>query len=262
MLIFMVKYNVLREAGLNENECKIYQRLLEYGELTPPKLAILTGLTRQNTYMVLKSLAQKDLIEEFEKQKKLTYRPQHPQKLVDFVSAKKREGEMAEEAIKANLPILANLYNLSNYKPSISYFEGMEGIKTIHEEALRSKPEEIMVFQSIYDQQRLGRYLESYVRRRGDKGIRARMISPRKGAKGEIENEPHLNRMTKYIPDGLFQTSAEISFSDNLVAFITYQKKIGGFVITSKEVSKTLRVIFEMVWAADYSNVQRPSSII
>lgn len=250
----MQKISVLREAGLNENECKIYQRLLEYGELSPPKLALLTGLTRQNTYAVLKTLNQKDLIEEVVKQKKLAYKPLHPNKLVDLVSAKKREAEMAEEAIKANLPIFANLFNLSNYRTSVSYFEGLNGVKAIYEDALRDKPEEIMIFQSTYDEKIMGRYLQGYLRRRAEKGIVARMISPREGANGEIVDEPNLKRQIKYIPSTLFQTSAEISFSKNLVAFITYKKKLHGFVITSGEVTKTLKVIFDLIWAADYTH--------
>ncbi|HUD03324.1 MAG TPA: helix-turn-helix domain-containing protein [Patescibacteria group bacterium] len=64
IILFMIKNTFLEQVGLNQSEIKIYKRLLDYGELTPPRLAMLTGLTRQNTYAALKTLVNKQLIED------------------------------------------------------------------------------------------------------------------------------------------------------------------------------------------------------
>lgn len=249
----MLKDSIFLNIGLTENETKAYRRLLEYGELSPSDLAKLTGITRQNTYTVLKSLDKKGLIEVIDRRKKLAYRSLHPQKLSDYIVNQKLDIEVAENTLNASMPALKGLFNLSNSKTSVSYFEGIEGIKTILEDALRDKPKEVMVFQSIYDQKRLGKYLESYVRRRAFAGIKTRMISPSKNVNGQILNEKSLNRKTKYIPEEHFSLGAEVSFSENLVVILSLEKKIFGTVITSREVARSFKTIFDLIWNTDYS---------
>ena len=249
----MIKESLFEQSGLNQSEVKIYKRLLEYGELTPPRLSELTGLARQNTYAALKTLANKQLIEVITRRKKLTYQVQHPNKLVELVNKQIDETKMVQKSLTANLPELISLFNLTSSKPGIVYFEGLVNIKKIYSDWLRVKPDEILVLSSSHDFEKLGHdYLIRHNKRRASSGTKLRIISQAKGFKGIEHIDKQLLLQRKYIPDEIFHLDTEVAIGNDQVSFITFDKKLTGFVITSKEVAQTLRTIFESLWQAEY----------
>lgn len=248
----MIKESLLEQSGLNQSEVKIYKRLLEYGELTPPRLSELTGLTRQNTYAALRTLASKQLIEQIPRRKNLTYQAQHPNKLVEFVDKQIDETKIVQKSLTANLSELVSLYNLSNSKPGIAYFEGLENVKKIYLDVLRAKPDEVLVFRSTHDDEKLGNFLIDIKRRRALNGTKTRMISQTVVTNEKIQEDKKLLIQRKYVPDEVFHLDTEVAITSSQVSFITFDKKVNGFVITSKELAQTLRTIFESLWLAKF----------
>ncbi len=247
-----MKSTLLEQAGLNKNEAEIYRLVLEHGEMVPPTVAELSGVTRQNAYAILKSLVQKELLEEIEKKKKLTYRPLHPNALVEYAKRRREEQEVTERALEAALPELAGIFNLSTNKPGVSYFEGVKGVKKIYESTLKEKPEEILVFRSAKDTSRLGLYIGGYAKRRARLGIKSRIISPTPLKSNTKATDKELLRERKHLPESIFGLSTEIDIYNDQVAFIAFDKKLLGFVVSGKDVAQTMRNIFELVWKAKY----------
>ncbi len=239
---------MLLQAGLTPNEAKVYNLLIEHGELTPPRITELSNISRQNSYAVLKSLIKKDLVEEIDRKKKLTYYPKHPQKLVEYMEGQRKEMEMAEKVVSAAIPSLASLFQFSSGKPGITYFEGIDGIKKIQEGILKERPKEVCVFRSIYDKQKLDKFLTGFIKREATLGIKTRIISPKIVTPEVLEKDKRYNRERKYVPEELFKLETQISVYNDQTAFFTYGKKLMGFVISSKDVAQTLRTIFELVW--------------
>jgi len=248
----MIKDSLFEEIGLNHSEIKIYKRLLEYGELSPPRLSELTGLTRQNAYAALRTLSNKELIDEDRRKKKLTYRPVHPGKLNELVDRKIDESREVHRSLQSFLPELEGMYFLSGNKPGITYFEGLNGVKRIYEDILKDKPNQVQVFRSVYDKERLDKYLTWYIKRQLAAGIETRIISPKLVTDDLIEKDKKLNRARKYVPESLFRINTQIMIYNNNIAFITLEKKLMGFVISSKDVAQTLRTIFETLWVAKF----------
>lgn len=252
-----MKSSIFEEVGLNEKEAIAYNLLLEHGQLTPPRLAEITDVTRQNAYAILKSLVSKELIEEITIRKKLTYRLLHPFALVRFTEDKKAEAETSEKIAKSALPELTSLFHLATNKPGVSFFEGVEGVKKIYEDVLKEKPEEVLVLRSILDERKLDKYLLGFTKRRSLYGINTRIISPKKVTK-ELEREDIvLKRQRKYIPEDLFKLSTEVSIYNDQVAFIAFEQKLMGFVVSSKDVAQTFRTIFELIWRSEFSSRQK-----
>jgi sugar-specific transcriptional regulator TrmB len=247
-----MKQNLLEQAGLNKNEANVYQIVLEHGEIAPPRVAEISGLSRQNGYAVLKSLTQKELIEELDKRKKLVYRPLPPQSLLEYTEKRKKTAELAEKALQSALPELTSLFNLSTNRPGITYFEGVNGIKKIYEDTLKEKPEEILVFRSALDLEKLGPFIEGYTKRRARLNIKTRIISPMQGSAEVKALDASLLKTRKYIPESLFKLNTEIDIYRDQVAFIAFDKKVMGFVVSSKDIAQTLTVLFELIWKAKY----------
>lgn len=248
----MIKESLLQQAGLNDSEVKVYKRLIKYGELTPPKLSELTGISRQNTYATLKTLSGKELIEVIPRRKKLTYQIQHPNQLLVLVDNQINQAKIVQKSIKANLPELISMFSLSSNKPGIVYFDGLESIKNIYLDVLRMKPTESYVFRSTHDDEKLGAFLINFKKRRALNGTKTKMISQTKVTKEKIKEDKQWLIERKYVPDEIFHLDTEIAINGNQVSFVTFDRQIKGFVITSKEVAQTLRIIFESLWAADF----------
>jgi sugar-specific transcriptional regulator TrmB len=124
-----MRKDLLEDVGLNKNEAIIYRTLLENGEMLPSELTEKTPVMRQNVYAVLKSLVKKGLIEQIEHRKKLVYRAEHPQKLLDFVESQKAEIQKNENLVESMIPEMISDFNLAQNKPGVVYYEGLEGIK-------------------------------------------------------------------------------------------------------------------------------------
>lgn len=249
---FMIKESLLEQSGLNQSEVKIYKRLLEYGELTPPRLSELTGLARQNTYAALKTLVGKDLIEDITNKKTLRYRLLHPNKLKDLIDKQINDKVTIQKSLQASLPELSSQYFLSSNKPGITYFEGLDGIRKIFEDILKSKPDEVQIFRSVFDEIRLDKYLPVYVERQKNAIKLTRIISPSVVTPERLQEDKRLNRLRKYIPEELFKINTQIEIYNDNVAFMTYGKRPMGFVISSKDVAASLKTVFELVWQSDF----------
>ena len=86
------------------------------------------------------------------------------------------------------------------------------------------------------------------MKRRTKIGIKTRIISPTKVSSDIKTEDLGLNRIRKYIPESIFHLNTQVSIYNDQVAFIAFEKKLMGFVISSKDVAQTLRTIFEIVW--------------
>lgn len=248
-----MKQNLLEQAGLNKNEAQVYQLVLEHGEITPPQVAEITGITRQNAYAVLKSLMQKELVEEIERKKKLAYKPLPPEAIASYTEKKTREAEMAEKAILSALPEFQSLFNLTSTKPGISYFEGIEGIQKIYEDTLRVG-EPIYAFLSPQEvDPRLRIWLDrNYARRRKAANIPAQVIVSQESKYSQYTDEDKDNlRETKIVKSSLFPINIEINIYGNKVAFINFheKEKLAGFVVEGKLIAEAMRSIFQICWA-------------
>lgn len=246
-----MKLDILEKIGLNANESYIYNILLTNGEMSAPDITEKAHLklTRQNTYAVLKSLVKRGLVEEFDKRKKLTYRLEHPQKLLDVLDEEKKALEENERMVESILPEIISDYNLAHNKPGVVYYEGIEGIKKIYEDTLREKPEEILVFRSPFEEEKLGQYIFGYMKRRATLGIKTKIISPTKPSKETLAEDKTQLKERKYIKKEIFSLYTEIDIYKNKVAFMTFGKKTMGFIVESPEVSGSMATIFNLIWA-------------
>lgn len=240
-------YNQLATIDISPAERAAYEALLTHGPLAPPSLAKIARLTRVNSYAALKGLSQKGLATEKEIKKKLVYTPEPPTKLSDLARAKEAQAKADSLALEALIPSLMNQFALVSGKPGISHYEGLDGIKQIYEDTLRSPGYgESLVMRSIYDSKEIEPYILDYVRRRAKLGIRNRTLTPYFKSSRDDEE---LLRLRRFLPKEKFSLPTEISIYGDKVSLISLRKDLIGTVIQSKDVAETFRIIFEVLWA-------------
>ena len=134
----------LQNAGLSENEAKIYLATLELGQTSVSRIARQAGIKRTTVYLSLESLMAKGLISAIKKDNKTHYYAEDPRDLERIMEERKKE-------ISNLIPQLLAFTNLIDNKPEIRYFEGEEGIKEVLMKTVeRPNQEVLMMFSESY----------------------------------------------------------------------------------------------------------------
>lgn len=241
---------LLEEVGLTRNEARAYESLLTDGEATPPAIANRINISRENSYYVLNSLVKLGLAEKKEKGKKLLYTPLSPEKIKDLLEEQKQRFTEKEKSINAIIPELNNLFSMRTDKPSVSYFEGIKGIKQLYKDALSlPNPGEMLVFRSPRDQEVLGiDWIKEDNKKLFLAGIKIRLISPKSaGPLFESIGSIKLDRRVKFASDSL-NLPTEITVYKDRVSFVPYRKDKMSTLIISKDYADTMRQIFNYIW--------------
>lgn len=235
--------DILEQFGLTQRQARVYLATLELGESTIQNIAKQADIERTGTYHLIDSLIQAGLVSCIIKKKKNYYSAREPEVISNIAKSRAK-------LIDQYLPEFKALYNLSDSKPKVRLFEGMEGIKTIFERTLDlKKGEEILAFSSFNIAHRyISEWGHDYVKRRAAKGIFARDITEDSlEAKEHQSRDKEELRETRMVPKDRFPFTNEINIYRNIVIIISYREMI-GLVIESEDIAKMLKTIFELSW--------------
>ncbi len=239
----------LQKLGLNEKEVKVYLAALELGYSSAQDMAKKAGINRATTYFIIEGLIKKGLMTQIEKGKKTYFAAEDPRGLEVVIQKKIKEAEDMKNTFKEILPQLESVYNLSAEKPSIRYYEGLDGLKVMRSEFLQIATKEVLGFTAL-DQ--LFKYFpsheEEHSKKRIDKKIKSRVIYTY--SKGPIEGATNksLLREARYIPVDKFKFTSDISIYEDRISMTFLKEKLGGVIIESKELADMMRAIFELAW--------------
>jgi sugar-specific transcriptional regulator TrmB len=245
---------MLEKLGLDIYEARVYLALLELGPSLVTKISQKADINRTTSYDILQRLLKYGLIRkasgEGAKQK---YSAEPPEKLVKFLDKRKSLYEDRIEEAKVLLPQLKLLYK-TKARPVIKFFEGVEGVKEIYEETLKSK-EEILSCINIdgWDVDEFRDWGKSYNKKRTQLKIPERILALKtpKGVKW-LENYPTTLKYTSYrwLPKEKFPFFfAEINiYEDKLVIALLKKPNYMGIMIQSQELVNVLKALYELAW--------------
>jgi len=243
--------NLGKEAGLSQNEVKVYLANLDLGPSPVQKIAQKASLSRMACYTILESLLSKGLVSHFIKGKKRYWAASNPDRLLELSREKERKLDQEKDQIRQFLPELKSIYNLAGKKPEVRFYEGVEGLKAIYEDTLSSR-EDFLVYSSLADVDRLipdQKFWSRYIKKRVSLGIRAKGICPRsKEALKLTKTDKQELREIRFLPEGEDLGPTETYIYDDKVAMLSFSGEIVGVVIENKEFAETQRKIFERIW--------------
>ncbi len=169
----------LGQLECNEREAEIYLQSLSLGASSIQDLARSLKMNRITVHSAAEQLIEKGLLFESRKGKKRLIAATEPEAFRAILQRKRNALRVAEQNLDYTIGLLAKLRPESASKPSIKFYEGLDGFKKMIEETLETAGE-ILIWQNV------GRltefvetdYLEDCVRRRSEKGIASRLIFP------------------------------------------------------------------------------------
>ncbi len=129
---------ILEGIGLSPNEAKIYETLVEYGELGVSEIAVRSQIHRRNAYDAIRRLIDKGLCFEIFSSKENLYNAVDPGKLLELTEEKRR-------TVEDILPELTKKFSHRLVKEEAFIYRGLEGQKNVWRDALRVGKENFFI---------------------------------------------------------------------------------------------------------------------
>lgn len=254
--------NYFDQLDLSQNHGKLYLALLELGRATYKELAERSKIPRSSCYEYMPDLIELGLVSQTVEDKKRFLIPEDPKKLEQLVLEKDKEWQKAKEVFASQLPKLGSLYGALYKKPTVKFYQGVEGIKTILDLTLES-PEEILVLCQGKEAKHLSQddsqYLVEYFEAFSEKECRSREIVEDRGAARDYQlkyqTKLHQIRISPPI------SRKEISHIDKFiwedqVAVIFYGEE-RAIYIQDKAMAANEKISFEVMWKSVEKGVFR-----
>lgn len=234
----------LAELGLEKNKGAVYLATLEIGKGSVIEIAKKVGLPRTTVHEILQHLLALGLVNFTVHGKRRIYIAERPEKLKSLLNEKNR-------ILQSILPELGVRFNsISGTKPRVSYYEGLNGIKTVFDDTLTVTDKLLIGVLSMEDLYQVPgkEYMDEYVKRRVSNGIKLKVI--RSDVKEVEEIWPSSNdekRELHYAPQG-FVFPMTVYLYDNKVSIISTKKENFGMIVESADLYQTMKNFFEIVW--------------
>ncbi len=232
----------LINAGLSENEAKVYLAALELGETSVYRLAKKSGVKRTTTYLAVESLKEKGLISAFQKNGVTICYAENPKKLTDMLENKKK-------ALDKVMPELLAFTNLIDKKPKIKYFEGKESYKEVFNDVLKYPNTEMLgtFNEKFWDYENF--FTGYFMPKRKEKKIWARILFQDNPDLRNLKREEQTHFFqSKLVPGDKFKVEIEmVVYGNNKVGFVSYDEEM-AIIIESQKIYNTQKSFFETIW--------------
>ena len=135
--------DILTGLGLTNEEATLYQALLDHGTQSAAALSKSSGIQRTYIYKIGKALSDRHLITMQRVKATTLFSPLSPDNLMIQAENQKQQASQAESALESLLPDLRTKYQSNEAKPTVTFFEGKEGIKKIFQDIYAPKNEPV-----------------------------------------------------------------------------------------------------------------------
>jgi len=224
---------ILKQAGLTQNEAIVYKTLLELGPSLAGQISRKSGLHRRSVYDTTEMLIKKGLIGYILKNNRRLFQVSSPKRFLELIKEKEKE-------IEEIIPEMLSFYEKTKEKEETNFYKGKQGLKTVFEEQLESK--EILILgasESAFDI--LPFYFRWYDLARKKKKIKVRIISPDKLKKIPLAE-------IRLLPQKYSSPLAVNIYGDKVAIILWSKENPIAIVIKNEEISSGYKKYFELIW--------------
>jgi len=252
--------NILKQAGLSEEQAITYEALLEKGPQKASTLATWTGVKRGLTYKILEQLENMGLVE-----KKggtgtvAVFYPNHPSLLLDKMDRDKKNLDIAKEVVMAGVGSLSSKYNMIAGKPNVRFYEGVEAIEKITND-YPEKDTEIRQWIDISSAlEHIKDATVSYLYKRVKKNISKRMLVSDSSQNREYAKKG--SALTEFkITKSKLPTAIQV-YDDTVSMLTLSNEKQIGLLIEDPSLAETMKSIFDELWEKAETTPTLPPSL-
>ena len=237
---------IFRSLGLTANETKVYLTLLDLGTAQAGQITEKSGIHRRNVYDSISRLMEKGLISFVIVNNKKLFSPVNPKRFLEIIDEKKFELEDLKNDFGKIIPELELRTSLQE-KHDVRFFKGVEGMKTVFEDIIRTGKDYIGYGPGHQLEKILKHYFKHFVNKRVKSKIRIRLIYDEISRK-LVKKNP-LSEL-RYIPQQFSSHAALRIYGDKVALLLMSEEEPLAIVIKNKPIADGYRKYFEVMWKA------------
>lgn len=242
----MPQYRIFRSLGLTENESRVYLTLLNLGTAQAGQITEKSGIHRRNVYDAIARLMEKGLVSFVTVNNKKLFSPVNPKRFLEIIDEKKFELDNLKNEFNKIIPEL-DLRTKLQEKHDVRFFKGVEGLKTVYEDIIRTGKDYIGYGPGRQIEKILKHYFEHFVNKRIKARIRIRLIYDE-----DSRNKVKINPLSevRYIPQEYSSRAALRIYGDKVALLLLSEEEPLAIVIKNKAIADGYRKYFEVMWKA------------
>jgi sugar-specific transcriptional regulator TrmB len=221
--------------GFSPNEIKVYLALNDHGMSKAGRVAKIAKIDRSSCYNTLKSLQEKGLVGYVLKGNVKFFQATGPRKLMDYI--KEQENDLQQV-----LPELHARHKASKLTGQVRMYKGVKGIRTILQDIVRTKRDNLVFGNEGQLQDRMPEYRGQFLRQLRENKIQLRQIVSEKWAK-----KTSVPTKTRYVPKGV-ESPVVTSIYGDKIALMVWTDEPEGIIIENPAAAKAYRSYFEFMW--------------
>jgi len=240
----------LLEHGFDPSEAEIYVILQQNGELDVPAVLQKTNMSRASVYDSLNFLYSKDLIEYRKDGRRAFYKPAHPNQLFGLLEQKKRESALLNKEMEQSISDLTGMYNLSQNKPGVRFFEGKEGFREALYDSLNAQE----TIRTFVDLDAVAKYVEDinveYVKKRQkQEKSKKLLILDTPSSRAYLKRQGPDQTDARFLPKNMNPFRTGMQIYDNKISYFTLRKdNIMAVIIDDPDIYQMHKSIFDFLW--------------
>lgn len=236
----------LRKLGFSDAEVKVYKAGLKIGPSSARSLADEAQISRTLSYHALDALTGRGLVSKVGTKHGAKFQMEAPEKIKRLIERKQKELESVKDDIELITTELSSISEISEDKPRIRFFQGIEGFKNVAQEVLEAKEKKVRSLASIKGvMDTVDRaFMRQWFKEVEKRGIESQSIWSTNNIDPDFQ---HSRRDLRLAPEGMEFPNTILVYDDTVVVF-SGGRNVFAFVIESKEYAKTMKEMFDQVW--------------
>lgn len=237
----------LRKLGFSENEIKIINFLFHKKKGSILKISRHTAISQSSVKFSLENLKLRKLLTSEKKKNGIEiFEICSHENFLHWIDEQKEKHEEVYKTAKEDIHDFMSIIQDQTWKPGVSYYEGVEGLKEIYEDMLKTE-KDIYCWTDIQKiEETLGDYMKRFIQQRIEKKIITYAVLPKNRSNILYANTEE-NREVKLVEE--LPIDGEIRIYGDKVAVITFDKTNPvGFVFKGHLITSLFRGIFQSYW--------------
>jgi sugar-specific transcriptional regulator TrmB len=230
----------LELLGLTSTEAKIYLTLLRIGESTAVSIAKETDIHRRTIYDNINILLKKGLVSYKIKDGVKYFNANNPLTFKGFLDEK-------SNAFETILPTLNSFYENKQISPKIDIYSGVQGAKSIIEEAIKKKHTLYWVGGGLYFFESLG-FSKEFIEQKMSKANIMMVQADTKNIKEKLGSFKKEN--VRLLPNEYSSFVGYLIYGETVAIGLIQGKNMIMIRVNSKEFSHGYKKYFDIMWNA------------